>query len=155
MIHLRFDVTIKVVDESLLRQRATEKAVSAGERVDGMSLGRAILLLAIEPERPPKEHGFEIGRGTRVVPGDWQGSFRIVFELIAYEHEELIGESRRRRKACWQDDDWWPETLEEAAYEVLIGSSAADAPQDLGIEIIGWRHATVAAAGHAVGPMSV
>lgn len=152
MIKLRFDVTFAVRDRARLLQIATQQVAAAGERVDGMSLDKALFLVAVEPRRPPAETGFEIGPDTKVMPGAWQDSFRIEFDLIAHEPEAMIAEAIRRRQACWQETEWRPATLEEAGHEILVASNATDTPTALGLEIVEWNLVPAAMAGHAVGP---
>lgn len=61
----------------------------------------------------------------------------VTFGVNVLDAEALVTQARLARERVWQDgDSWAPETLGEAAFELLVASNQIPAaPNDLGLEI--------------------
>jgi len=59
----------------------------------------------------------------------------ITLDIVVHDPKKLRRLATERYQETWHDEDWRPDSLGEAAFEVLIGSSPGAAPADLGFEI--------------------
>ncbi|MFX4300019.1 hypothetical protein [Pseudosulfitobacter pseudonitzschiae] len=57
----------------------------------------------------------------------------------------FVTETRGQYEGCWGDQDWYPESPEEALFELALASNANDSPDMHGFEIIDWSPRTLSA----------
>jgi hypothetical protein len=92
------------------------------------------------PTRPPVDVGFEylavedeVVRLQSTKDGDER--YRVSVHCNVHDVEALVAESLQEYVRCWDDKSWFPETVEEALYEVILASNANPSPVEVGFEI--------------------
>lgn len=131
MTAIRFDVLINVVDQTKLA-KGTE---ALGYDVEPDDVLEMLELTVTNADKAPLDTGFEITE-KRVVGHDAEHQFTLTVWLTVNDEAAFIAEAKTRYNECWGDDDWTPDTLGEAAYEILVGSNAGETPDVLGFEIM-------------------
>lgn len=136
MSEVRFIVKIVVADPDDLFEAAQERGYDGA--VD--DIGEIIDLVVINAEKAPVDTGFEIV-STAVTKGAQEKAYEINLHLRIVDETSFITEARRRYFECWGEDDWLPEGLSEAGYEILVASNGnSESPLDIGFEIVGTNY---------------
>jgi hypothetical protein len=136
MSEVRFLVKIDVSDFDQLREAAEERGY------DGAAddIAEIIDVVVINAEKAPVDTGFEIV-SSPVASAGQENAYHIDFHLRITDEAAFVTEARRRYLACWGQDDWLPESLSEAGYEILVASNGnPESPLDIGFEIAGTKY---------------
>lgn len=136
MPEVRFVVNINVVNSGHLLEAARERGYEG--TVD--DIAEIIDVVVINAEKAPVDTGFEIVSSV-VAPAAQEKAYEIDFHLTITDESAFIAEARRRYFSCWGDNDWLPESLSEAGYEILVASNGnPESPLDIGFEIAGTKY---------------
>jgi hypothetical protein len=136
MSEVHFIVKIDIADQEVFIQAARDR----GYEDETDDFPEMIELVVINPDRPPLDKGYEIVRST-ATKGAGETNYEIDFHLRITDQVAFIGEVRRCWNSCWGDNDYLPESLAEAGYEILVASNAnPESPLDLGFEITGTKY---------------
>lgn len=136
MSEVRFVVKIDVANPNDLLEAAQER----GYEGTADDIAEIVDVVVINAEKNPVETGFEIV-SSAVTKGADERGYEIDFHLRITDETAFITEARHRYFACWGDDDWLPEGLSEAGYEILVASNGnPDSPLDIGFEITGTKY---------------
>lgn len=74
---------------------------------------------------------------------DVNGSeFNFEITVSVADWKLFVTEARGQYEGCWGDQDWYPESPEEALFELALASNANDSPDMHGFEIIDWSSGT-------------
>jgi hypothetical protein len=136
MTEVRFLVDINLVTPDDLREAAQDRGYSGAAD----DIAEMIDVVVINAEKAPLDTGFEI-ISSPVRESSKESVYTIDFHLRITDEVAFVTEARRRYLACWGQDDWIPESLSEAGYEILVASNGnPESPLDIGFEIAGTKY---------------
>lgn len=136
MSEVRFVVKIDVANPDDLLEAAQERGYEGAAD----DIAEIVDVVVINAEKAPVDTGFEIV-SSAVTKGADEKAYEIDFHLRITDETAFIMEARRCYFACWGQDNWLPEGLSEAGYEILVASNGnPDSPVDIGFEITGTNY---------------
>lgn len=129
---VEFTVSLAIVVESQVRAFA-----SSLTKVDhrSTSIGEAICAGVVNPVRPPEECGFTAQSSAIQDPSQPGRRWSIRIQAEINDPSAVVAEARERYVQCWNNPFWYPGSLSEAVYEILIASNASPAPVDIGLNL--------------------
>lgn len=93
--------------------------------------------ILINPPRAPLDDGYEIR--TRAVRDVGFGRFVLDLEAEIFDEAGFLAAARSAYAKAW-NEDFEPENLGEALYEIVLGSNASPSPLEIGFEILNHDH---------------
>lgn len=129
MSDIELVITVGIIDRMELLTSA------ADYRCDpAASYPEKIAHVVVEPDEPPADHGYEIVSIHATTVRRKQCKIKVSINVS--DEAKMVAEARKCYAGVWQDDEWKPATLGEAAFELLCASNARPGPVDLGFEFI-------------------
>jgi len=125
-----FEIDLRMVDARKLQGLANSlnRGVAVAAPVD--ELIRTILLAPVDA---PAANGYEITSATVTSLG--LNRYRARVEADVRDGDALVEAARASYEDSWGIDDWSPETLGAALYELAFAANVVPAPADVGIEV--------------------
>ena len=133
---LVFTTRVRVTDEARLREALCERALPLLAQAP-LPLNLAYALLV--PSAPPCERGYTLLASGAIAVSDRPGEYDLTVVVRVSQRRRFVEEARHGYHAHWGDADWWPGTLAEAAYEILLASNANPSPSELGVALVGTQ----------------
>jgi hypothetical protein len=133
MSDIELHVTIKITN----KEEFKESAVDYGCKTDD-ALADMVKKIAIEPDEEPSKHGYKIASVDVTSASD--ENHTVIVGIDIENEEAMINEVRSCFSAAWQDEEWKPDTLGQAAFELLCGSNERPSPDTLGFEYTDWTY---------------
>lgn len=91
----------------------------------------------INPPEAPLDTGFEIR--THAVRDVGFGRFVLALEAEIFDEARFLAAASRAYAKAW-NEEFEPENLGEALYEIVLGSNASPGPIEIGFEILSHEH---------------
>ena len=136
MTEVRFLAQINLLTADDLRAAAKERGYSGAAD----DIAEMIDEVVVNADKAPVDTGFEIVSAAvrKAVEKD---RWVIDFHLRIMDELAFVKEARSRYLSCWGDNDWMPDSLSEAGYEILVASNGnPESPLDLGFEIADTKY---------------
>ncbi len=112
-----------------------ELVVSAADYgCDIGSIEEKVTRVAVGPDNAPLDHGYEIMTINTTATTTKQ--FEIAIGINVSDERKMIAEARKCYEGVWQDSEWRPASLGEAAYELLCASNERPGADLLGFEFV-------------------
>jgi hypothetical protein len=133
MSDIELAVEIKIDNKKEFEQSAVDYGCTADDPMEEM-----VKKIAIGPDESPEKHGYKI---TAVNVKSKSGRTHILTVGIdVLDEKKMIDEARNCYQSVWQDEDWKPETLGEASFELLCGSNERPSPDTMGFAYWTWSY---------------
>jgi hypothetical protein len=133
MTKITLAITINITNPDEFRQNAVDYGCDKDDDINEM-----VEQLVISADEPPLDHGYEITSIDVAVVSEKQ--FNILVSLNVSDEQAMIKEARSCYRNVWQDNEWTPETLGEAAYELLCASNDRPGADILGFEFVDQKY---------------
>lgn len=133
MSDIELHVVININNKKEFRQSAVDYGCKADANMDEM-----VKKIGIEPDEKPSKHGYEIA--SMEVKSKSGKTHTIKVGINVTDEGAMVKEAINCYSGAWQDDEWKPETLGQAAFELLCGSNERPSPDTLGFEYADWTY---------------
>lgn len=133
--HIAFCAKLRVQpDEHALLLESAQDLDSEAETVE-----ESLRVLCVYPEAAPVDSGYELVDGTEVTRLPESNLYQVYVKARIFDEIAFRAAAKDAYFENWGQEDWEPETLAEALYELVLASNPNTSPVDLGFEIVDWR----------------
>lgn len=135
--HIAFCAKIRVQpdDHALL----LESARDINDEAEVETVEEALRVLCVYPGAAPVDSGYELVEGTEVARRVEPTLYQVCVKARVFDKDAFVAAAQDAYYESWGQEDWEPDNLEEALYELVLASNPNPSPSDLGFEIVEWQ----------------
>jgi hypothetical protein len=122
-------------DVELLLQSARERD---GRFKQLNTLPEALRSLCVWPAEAPADVGYVLDAGTEVTPLAEAGTYQLTVNATVRNEAGVVTAAQIAFFETWGDEEWVPEDLAEALFEMLLASNPNPSPSNLGFTVVDW-----------------
>jgi hypothetical protein len=100
----------------------------------------ALRVLCVNPSTAPGMVGYQVADVAVSASGSNDAGYDVELAVKGRLLDEapFLAEAKDVYCENWGDEQWEPESMEEAFYELVLASNASPTPSDVGYSIVNW-----------------